>query len=412
MAGEIERSGRSSRTAIDLLTALADEYPDRPDYRGELARHYVFYGHSRVLNGDFPSGLEAYEKAAALCDALMKEEPDQPAHRRAAAEARRSLGYFYTRMSPAQAEGHFRAAVAATEGLPDTAEDRVLTANVLGAYGAFLVSQRRMPEGEKTLRQGLVLLDKPLPTRGMGRMAADMAAITLRTTLALLCFQTRRPEEGDRFLATVIANLETQSGDVPQTFPYRLQAVTAYQLAGQRRERAGDLVGAVAASAKALAVCDALLVDVPTLRELPKGIWFQQIRLTAAVDHASRLARTGQRAEAPQTDRRGGSSGGSGRHQGVRRGLCPGPSGREGRPRGPRGPLPAGDGLVVESVVERVSGEPDRDRTRPREGHGHGGPSRPTGFQGMGGGAREEVKTGVRGQGTGVRSQQTALCLC
>jgi tetratricopeptide (TPR) repeat protein len=298
MAGEIERSGRASQAAVDLLTALVADYPDKTEYRAELAKHLVFLGHSHVLSGDFGSGLQTYGRAAALGDDLMREEPDQPAHRRTTAEARRSLGYFYMRMSPPQAEDHFKAAMAATNGLPDTPDDRVLTANVSGAYGSYLVTQRRLADAEKNLRQGMALLEKPLPTRGMGRMGADMAAITLRTTLALLCFQTRRPEEGDRYLAAVIAELDGQSGDLPQTFPYRLQAVTAYQMAGQRRERAGDSAGALAASAKALVLCDALLAEVPTLRELPKGIWFQQIRLRIVLEHASHLARAGQRAEA------------------------------------------------------------------------------------------------------------------
>ncbi|HVK13784.1 MAG TPA: protein kinase [Gemmataceae bacterium] len=298
MAGQIARSGESSRTAIELLEALAAEHPDRVEYRAELSKHYVVLGHSRILDGDFADGLRAYEKAAALSEALMAEQPHVLAHRRAAAEARRSLGYFYSTQNPARAEAHFVAAVGLVEKLTDTPDDRALTAHVSAAMGAYLLSQRKLSESEARLRAGLALLAGPLPTRGQGRVSAEIAAVTLRTTLALVCFQTRRPDEGDRLLGEVVAAVESSADLFGQSFPYRMQAITAYQTVAQRRQNARDLPGALAASGKALAQCDALLAEVPALKEYSRGAWFQVIRLRVVLAHAARLISAGRRDEA------------------------------------------------------------------------------------------------------------------
>jgi tetratricopeptide (TPR) repeat protein len=298
IGGDIERSGRQSQTAIDLLTALDQENPGRLEYRAELAKHYVFLGHSKVLNGDFGPGLQAYEKGAALSEELMRAKPEELTYRRSAVEARRSLGYFFMQIDPAKADRQFQAAVRLVEDLTDTPEDRAMTAHVDAAYGAYLWSRGKPTEAEARLRAGLAILSGPPPTRGHARMSAEIAGITLRTTLALLCFQAGRGEEGDRWLAEVIARIESSTDWFSQAFPYRMQAISAYQALGKRRQRAKDLAGALAASGKALAQCDALLAEVPALKEFPRGAWMQITRLRVVLDHAPRLLWSGRRAEA------------------------------------------------------------------------------------------------------------------
>ena len=129
-------------------------------------------------------------------------------------------------------------------------------------------------------------------------MSAEIAGITLRTNLALVCFQANRGEEGDQLLAEVIARLESSADLVGQSLPYRMQAITAYQALGHRRQLANDLAGALAASEKALAQCDAILTDVPALREFPRGAWMQITRHRVVLEHAPRLIWSGRRDEA------------------------------------------------------------------------------------------------------------------
>ena len=72
LAGHTDKSTQATGDAIALLTTLIGQYPDHPEYRNELARVFVFMGHSRVLEGAFADGLAAYRAIAAIAPRLLR----------------------------------------------------------------------------------------------------------------------------------------------------------------------------------------------------------------------------------------------------------------------------------------------------------------------------------------------------
>src|SRR5262249_62019137 len=68
LAGRTDQSAKAARSAVDLLQPLVDQFPDRPEYRDDLAKGHLFLGHSQVLNADFADGLASYQKGADLAE--------------------------------------------------------------------------------------------------------------------------------------------------------------------------------------------------------------------------------------------------------------------------------------------------------------------------------------------------------
>jgi serine/threonine protein kinase/tetratricopeptide (TPR) repeat protein len=304
LAGQIDQAEAAGRTAIQLLTELKRQYPDRPAYRNELARTLMFFGHARLLNGDYDGGVAAYRDGATLAEALSAEFPNEPGYQMTAAECRRSLGYFYTGLQPALAEQHFREAL----GLAEAAhaerpgpESRALLASVLGAYGSFLMNNRRLPEAEKLLSRGTTLIDAkagPPPPGGVARLNFDQARLTIRYANATIYSRTGRADQAERLIEEVAHDYEALIVGQPRAFPYRMQTVQAYSLLAQLRERDKRFQEAAAASGRAVELMNALFRDFPAFSELPKGLWFHQIRQNLLVAYGQDLLESGARLEA------------------------------------------------------------------------------------------------------------------
>ena len=80
---------------IAIQERLAQRYPDRPEYRSDLARSYNNLGIMHRRNNQNELGGEDWKRALALRDQLVREHPDDFLYRRDLAQSRSNLGNWY-----------------------------------------------------------------------------------------------------------------------------------------------------------------------------------------------------------------------------------------------------------------------------------------------------------------------------
>jgi hypothetical protein len=301
LAGRNDQSARAAQGAVDLFRALADQSPDRPAYRNDLAQAYLFLGHARVLTADFAGGQEAYRKGAEAAETLAAEYPQEAAYRATAADCRRSLGFFFAHASSGESETHFAAAVRLAEEVhrqhPESAEYRSLLASTLGSYAQLLVIRNRLAEAEPLVTRGMELARVPrdsLPRTGLARTGHDQAALTLRVAAASVYLRTGRRDQGRAAIREAITAVEELLAGQAQPFPYRLQAAQAYQAHARILRADKDLPGAVQATGRAAELYDQMAQDFPVFKEPSRAPWFQIQRAVARTEHASALLDAGR----------------------------------------------------------------------------------------------------------------------
>jgi eukaryotic-like serine/threonine-protein kinase len=122
---------RSVQEGISLLAGpiaiqerLVERYPDRPEFRSDLARSYNNLGIMHRRNNQNALGGEDWERALALRDRLVQEHPDDFLYRRDLGQTRLNLGNWYrTECLWGRAEESYRSALTIFAGLADEAPD-------------------------------------------------------------------------------------------------------------------------------------------------------------------------------------------------------------------------------------------------------------------------------------------------
>jgi thiol-disulfide isomerase/thioredoxin/tetratricopeptide (TPR) repeat protein len=113
---------RAFRAARQIQEELANEFPDQPQYRADLALTHA--GHARVLlpRGQFPAARAALQKAFEIQDDLARKYPEDANHRFLAERYRFELGNALEEAGqPAQARGAY---VQALDGVEKLAEQK------------------------------------------------------------------------------------------------------------------------------------------------------------------------------------------------------------------------------------------------------------------------------------------------
>jgi tetratricopeptide (TPR) repeat protein len=90
--GDSRGAEEAHRRCIDLYKALADEYPDIPDYQSGLAESRSFLGNLQKNSGDTAGARESYRTAMDISKRLVKKYPDEPDYQNILAQSYSFLG--------------------------------------------------------------------------------------------------------------------------------------------------------------------------------------------------------------------------------------------------------------------------------------------------------------------------------
>src|SRR5207302_7240386 len=82
LLGENDQATDAYGRATAMLTQLAAENPDRPEYRQTLADSYCYLGEVLRVTGRPEEALRAFQQALGLQERLTAEHPDRPEYRK------------------------------------------------------------------------------------------------------------------------------------------------------------------------------------------------------------------------------------------------------------------------------------------------------------------------------------------
>jgi serine/threonine-protein kinase len=166
-----ERLGRKAeaeaayRRACDGYAALADDFPDVPEYRTELASSNKCLGDALRDLRKLREAEEPYRKAVAICEKLTTDFPAQPKYRYALAYClnNRMILLHLLRKLP-EAEEQYRQALPIWERLAaDFPAERKYRDGLASSHhnmGHLLHDLRKLPEAEAQYRQALPIWEK------------------------------------------------------------------------------------------------------------------------------------------------------------------------------------------------------------------------------------------------------------
>jgi len=118
LTGQVADAEAAYAQAIDSLTVLAEQYPDRTQYRDHLANSYNWLG-LQLARRDRARARAAYDTALELQTALVESMPDRPEYRYHLARALYNRGILLSSdtATTAEAERDYRAAIGHLEAL-------------------------------------------------------------------------------------------------------------------------------------------------------------------------------------------------------------------------------------------------------------------------------------------------------
>ena len=113
--------------SIAIQERLVHQYPDRPEYRSDLARSFNNLGIMHRSNNQRGLGAEDWKRALALREQLVREHPDDFLSRRDLAQSLQNLGNWYREEGghDEQVEEVYRRALAIQKSLAREAPDAV-----------------------------------------------------------------------------------------------------------------------------------------------------------------------------------------------------------------------------------------------------------------------------------------------
>jgi tetratricopeptide (TPR) repeat protein len=249
---EAEQAGHEARRLQEQLIA---DFPDRPEYRHDLANTQAALGHVYTLTGRFEQAQQSYRDGLALGTELVREFPGEAAYRETLVNAHRSLGMFTMAQDPPGAERHLRQAVehaaVLVRGQPDTAEWECLLAAAHAHLGQLLFNTNRLAEAAAELDSARRLLEpdgRATPSAAREYPALRGMTLVYRGGVAA---RQGRPAEAEPLLLDGVAACEELVRDVPNFFPYRTYLQSGYAFLAPLYEQTGRRAQAEAVWQKA-----------------------------------------------------------------------------------------------------------------------------------------------------------------
>jgi tetratricopeptide (TPR) repeat protein len=258
---------RVRRELLEKALRFYEEFAARdsgsdPELRREAARALVRVGDIRALLGDATAAEAAYRPGIALLAALADEFPDDPAPREDLAAGCNNLGNLLRDAARHdEAEGAYRRAAELRQALHDAApaaDARRELAVCLANLGALRHRQGRLDEAERDVRRALELLD------GADEAESLQERARVLNNLARLLAETGRvtgATEVARDACAVLGRLAKERPDVPD---HRQELAAAHQQLGDLL-RDADPAAAEKAYDEAVRHRAALAADFPAV---------------------------------------------------------------------------------------------------------------------------------------------------
>ncbi|HBI42807.1 MAG TPA: hypothetical protein DDY78_08105, partial [Planctomycetales bacterium] len=205
--GRPDEAEQTFRQALDVLSGLAKNYPNVPDYRQELA---VSYNHLGNLWRDTnPAKSESfYLQSLGLRDRLVADFPTTPIYRQEQAASYHSLGFVRQAAGRGEeAEKAYGQALTIEEKLaadyPSVPDYSFELAGSYNNRGILLQTTHRLPEAEKVYGKALTLLEK-LAAKHPESPAYQQELASAQQNLGVLYQTTNRSEKAEKALRRAV----------------------------------------------------------------------------------------------------------------------------------------------------------------------------------------------------------------
>jgi serine/threonine protein kinase/tetratricopeptide (TPR) repeat protein len=267
--GETEAALKDYERVRAIFNKLADEFPDNPEYRWQVATSDLSLGHFRQDLGQYQEAERSYRRAIPVLEALAAEYPGVPLYRH---ELARSQHLLSVRIRDdgqmAAAEQACHRALELLEKLvaecPAEPENRRYQAHALDCLGTIRTRQRRLPEAEDAYRRSLEISTRLAAEFPAQRHYRSMAGVT-HGNLGLTLRHAGKKREARRAYRSAIEIMEKLAGDFPNVPEYRSHLGRIYaQLADVLREL-GQQPAADETHRRAIDVYEKLVADFPRI---------------------------------------------------------------------------------------------------------------------------------------------------
>jgi tetratricopeptide (TPR) repeat protein len=305
LVGELPEALAFGMQAADLQTKLVADFPEEPKFRFDLSRTYSYLGHAFAMDQKHERAAEAYEKAVALGEQVVREQPEVAEHWETLALNRTYMGFFNSYLNPALAEKQLRAAIELGERLnrdhPNVADYQTLFAASYGNLSSVLIQKESLVEAQEYVRKGLAVLEPigrepPREGRHFG-----WATAVLKFNAGDLDFRARRLQEAETHLKEGITAYE-QLVEHTHAFPWRMYLASCYPKLGQLYEQTNRLALAEEAHRKSADLIAQLAKDYPSATYLKfmltdRKLWVMILSLRRGEQVSQTMAETLAEAE-------------------------------------------------------------------------------------------------------------------
>jgi tetratricopeptide (TPR) repeat protein len=298
------RSGEAEsacREALRLQEALVADFPDRDEYRHDLARTRGYLGHVYVATGRYAEALAAYDDALTVAGRLAEAHPEDGKVQETLLSLLNGRGFFRSYSDPAKAEVDFRRAVDAAQRLASSpaggADADCFLAAAYTNLGMILLRTGRVAEAGALLEKGHALLE---PAGRAARGATEYRATEAANLVVRGGWYSRTGdrERAERCLRDGVTRYEALVADNPKHFIHRTSLWANYPALAEACLQSGRTGEADVYWRKAIELADEMTRDYPTFQWIAGGADRVRVRRLAMLAQKGKAAGLLSEAEA------------------------------------------------------------------------------------------------------------------
>jgi serine/threonine protein kinase len=265
--GRLKQAEAAHRTALDIGAKLAAEFPNRSEFRDDLARGHNGLGNLLLSSGQLKAAEAAYRSSLDLLEQLVADVPDRPQLHEQLATGYNNLGNVLGDTGRLkEAESAYATALQLQEQLtrdfPSRVQFRLQLARSQNNLSVLFQSMGRAKEAEAASRAALAIraqLAADFPTRPEFRQELASSHNNLGNTLA----DTGRIGEAEAAWSAALKLLERLAEDFPTRPEFRQELAKTHGNLGILFRATGRTKEAEAAYGSALELLTQLTTESP-----------------------------------------------------------------------------------------------------------------------------------------------------